>query len=758
MKFKIPFFIFFIGKFSILFSQIPILNSYPGITSKVIYLDFDGQVVSGTSWNGGNTINALPSTVSAANMRLIWQRISEDYRPFEVNVTTDSMRFNNAPSNKRIRVIFTPTSAWYGSAGGVAFLNSFTWGGYPGTPCWIFEDQLGYNSKNMGEAGSHEAGHSFSLNHQSTYNASCVKTEYNPGVGNGVTSWAPIMGVGYSKNVTLWHNGKCSTGCYTNQYDLSGNFNGGLTGNGLLTVFPDDVGDTFGNSKLLNLSSQNLSDSGLISTTTDIDMYNFTICNSRYVSIAVKPWALDTNATGYSGANLDVKFKLFNSSNVLIAADSNINKLNTNVGLTLNAGTYYFSIDGDASAYYTDYGSLGKYYIKIKALNPPAMSNTILPYNNLCAGQSATLNFSSNGIPTSWQWTVSGVNTTTYNSSNPVYNFGNAGIYTLSLLAGSTASPGCITVSTLNVGSIPNISIVPSSSVICPQKTGTLTASGATTYTWLPGNFSGSFQIISPVANSSYTVLGSNGTCSNSATTLISLSPNFTLSVQKNPPVLCPGNTSTITPFGGTSYTLIPGGITNYPFLVSPTQNKTYTINGSDGSCNKSTSILISVSPSFSIGTTVSDSLPCLNQPITFYPFGGITYTVNPGGITGNPLVTNATATITTYTITGSDINSCEADTTQNIYVQGCNYLGIEKRNASDEFLIFPNPAKTELFFESSIEKADLRFTNVLGELVFERKNFDLKCSLKIDFLAKGIYFLNIETQKGNKIVKVIKE
>src|SRR6185436_17714114 len=154
------------------------------------------------------------------------------------------------------------------------------------------------------------------LKHQSVYDASCVKTdEYHSGVGSGVTSWAPIMGVGYSKNVTIWHTGKNSTSCNTIQYDHGSN-SPGITSPNYLTFLPDDVGDNFNSAKILNLNSVNLADSGLIGTPGDVDAYRFTICNSRYVSINVKPWALDTNnasqnATGFAGANLDVKLKLF---------------------------------------------------------------------------------------------------------------------------------------------------------------------------------------------------------------------------------------------------------------------------------------------------------------------------------------------------------------------------------------------------------------------------------------------------------------
>src|SRR3954466_12695895 len=95
----------FIFLVSLVQAQIPILHSNPTFTAKVIYLDFDGQVVSGTSWDNGNTINAQPSIASSAQILEIWKRVSEDYRPFDVDITTDSNSFNNAVPTKRMRVI-----------------------------------------------------------------------------------------------------------------------------------------------------------------------------------------------------------------------------------------------------------------------------------------------------------------------------------------------------------------------------------------------------------------------------------------------------------------------------------------------------------------------------------------------------------------------------------------------------------------------------------------------------------------------------
>ena len=103
----------------------------------------------------------------------VFNRVAEDYRPFTINVTTDSTKYLSAPVNQRTRVVITVTSDWYGSAGGVSFVNSFTWG--DNTPCFVFSELLGYKPKNIAEAASHEAGHTLGLRHQSTYDANCAK-------------------------------------------------------------------------------------------------------------------------------------------------------------------------------------------------------------------------------------------------------------------------------------------------------------------------------------------------------------------------------------------------------------------------------------------------------------------------------------------------------------------------------------------------------------------------------------------------------
>lgn len=188
-------------------------------TAGVIFLDFDGHTVSGTGWNWQGDIECGPSGLDSLQMVEVINKIKYDYREFKVNVTPDSNVFNAAPLGKKIRVLFTVSWEWYGRAGGVGFVGSFKW--RDNSPVFVFTSLLGYNTKYIKEAGSHEAGHSVGLYHQSDYNADGFKIgEYRAcycTTGGVCCDAAPIMGVAYYNNVAMWIVGRNSSG--SNQDD-----------------------------------------------------------------------------------------------------------------------------------------------------------------------------------------------------------------------------------------------------------------------------------------------------------------------------------------------------------------------------------------------------------------------------------------------------------------------------------------------------------------------------------------------------------
>src|SRR5215218_8839925 len=273
------------------------------IPNATIFLDFDGQSVSNTIWNAIGTINAAPANLRALEVERIMQRVSEDYSPFNVAVTTDEDVYNATSAAKRMRVIITESWEWFGIAGGTAYNNSFTWGN--NTPSFIFSTLLGYNEKFIAEAISHEVGHTLGLLHQAEYDASCrFVSEFNLGFGEGPTSWAPIMGIGYYKNVTTWHKGPTVAGCNVIQDDVA-------VLSGILGLKPDD------NAEMNKFESFTTSTLNLINSSADIDYYF--VDAKQTTSIIAQPVSLPNE----EGANLNLRLLIYDKHGALLGIASN---------------------------------------------------------------------------------------------------------------------------------------------------------------------------------------------------------------------------------------------------------------------------------------------------------------------------------------------------------------------------------------------------------------------------------------------------
>ncbi|HYF33116.1 MAG TPA: hypothetical protein VD993_18455 [Chitinophagaceae bacterium] len=338
-------------------AQVPAFNSHPS-APVTIYLDFDGEYVSGTSWNWAGPINAQAPQLSIAAITEIFERVAEDYRIFNVNITTDSNTYKAAPFDKKTRVIITPTNSWYGNAGGVAFLGSYLWA--DATPAWVFSNVLGNNAKYIAEACAHEAGHTLGLHHQSTYDANCVKTaEYSPGQGSGEIGWAPIMGVGYHKNLTTWHNGTNAVGCNVMQNDITTIINAGIT------FRNDEHGDSHKSASNIVLSGLNFTISGIVNQSADKDVFKIVLTHTQNLKLTAIPQNV---GIGNAGANVDIRITLLNAKVDTIGRYNPTLLLNAGVDTNLTQGTYYLVAEGIDNANLRDYGSLG-YYSLTGALN-----------------------------------------------------------------------------------------------------------------------------------------------------------------------------------------------------------------------------------------------------------------------------------------------------------------------------------------------------------------------------------------------------
>ena len=357
-------------------SQTFFLNSLLG-ANHTIYLDFNGHTTSGTSWNTSyNKTNIVTpafdfdgNTGSFSNAELetiqyIWQRVAEDFIPFNVNVTTqapadinDLIKSGTGDTRWGVRVAIGGSSYdWFGAgAGGVAYVGSFNWNS--DTPTFVFDEQLGNgNEKYTAEAISHEVGHTLGLSHDGRTSPA---EGYYQGHGSGETGWAPILGVGYYQNLSQWSKGQYASANNT-QDDLQI-----ITTQNGFGYRNDDTGNTIATAKALTVSGTSVSGSGIIERNTDVDFYSFTT-GAGAISLTVNPFN--------RGPNLDVLAELYNSAGTLIASSNPTELLSANITANVAAGTYYLKIDGVGkgsalSTGYTDYGSLGQYSISGNIVN-----------------------------------------------------------------------------------------------------------------------------------------------------------------------------------------------------------------------------------------------------------------------------------------------------------------------------------------------------------------------------------------------------
>lgn len=359
------------------------LHSKPG-AANVVYVNTVGFNFSGTAWNaytGVNDYQAKPydtdgdsasfSTSERASIAEIWHRIAEDFAPFDIDVTTQEPPVFGPNVG---HILITGGTDAKGdllphgdTSGGIAYVGVWGNSSYPYyQPALVYYDNIaaGY-APYVAEAASHELGHNLALSHDGTSTVA-----YYTGHGSGVTSWAPIMGVGFYNNVTQWSKGEYPD-ANNPQDDLE------IIQNKLAYINDDHGNDAVFATALLvdnegfiassnpesDPSNVRTDNKGVIETITDIDVF-YVDAGSGDINLMINPaWDAYTRPD-LRGSNLDIKATLTDDYGTVIVDDVS-NETNSVISANVVAGRYYLTVEGvgNTSTPYSDYGSLSQYYI-----------------------------------------------------------------------------------------------------------------------------------------------------------------------------------------------------------------------------------------------------------------------------------------------------------------------------------------------------------------------------------------------------------
>jgi gliding motility-associated-like protein/uncharacterized repeat protein (TIGR01451 family) len=267
--------------------------------------------------------------------------------------------------------------------------------------------------------------------------------------------------------------------------------------------------------------------------------------------------------------------------------------------------------------------------------------------------------------------TASGASTYTW---NPGASTGTSVVVTPTITTtytvAGTNTMGCTGTSTISiiVNTIPTITAVSNPTMMCSGNSATLTGTGATSYTWNPGALTGTAVVVSPTINTTYTVTGTNGACSNTETVTVAVANGPTVTALSSPTAICSGSSATLTASGALSYTWNPGATTASSVVVSPTVTTTYTFTGDNAAgCTSSDTITVFVNTP-TITASATPTSVCIVGSVTLSATGASTYTWNPGAMTGSTTVVTPTIT-STYTVDGINSFGCTSSATISIVV-----------------------------------------------------------------------------------------
>jgi hypothetical protein len=382
--------------------------------------------------------------------------------------------------------------------------------------------------------------------------------------------------------------------------------------------------------------------------------------------------------------------------------------------------------------------------------NPTITVSASVP--SICVGESLTLN-ATGGL--SYTWTGSSGPTYTGQTISPTPT-----IATSYLVTGDN-SFGCTSGASQVILVSPKPPLVANSNklLVCDGGSATLTASGASSYTWDANANSvlTASALVNPTALTSgavtYTVEGTdtNTGCKNTQTVSVGVFiPTLTITGNTN---TCAGGIINLSSTGGLpntqSWDTGPGGVfpgQNLSTTVSAAAIFTLTANSQTTqpvvlTCPATQTVAVDVYFNPTITATPQRTVICIKESVDLTADGGVSYTWS-NNMTGTVItITPPGGVAVNLTVTGTDANGCSSTGTVQVKISGCTGIN-EFGSANTGLSIYPNPNDGKFTVQSNND-IKVNLENELGQLV---RVIQLTAAnnheVNITDLAKGIYFV----------------
>jgi len=304
------------------------------------------------------------------------------------------------------------------------------------------------------------------------------------------------------------------------------------------------------------------------------------------------------------------------------------------------------------------------------SIHPTPSVTAVASTASLCSGNTLTLTGVGNATAYAWS-----------GGTIPITNgTGFAPLLTNTYTVIGTSALSCTALATVPVTVVNTPTAFPTAqpALICIGNSSTLTATGATSYTWAGPTstvFTSTVAVTPNVGSTTYTITKSNSNCVDTKTINVVTNALPVIFAIVTPTLVCASNPASLAVGGGQSYTWTAPGPPTYTFsgaspVVSPPVSSIYTVAASDGTCINTTTVYLATNPNPTITVSATTPSVCNGQTVGMTANGAINYTwTATTGTFFTPTIVGTPSIATSYNVSGDNSFGCVSGANQIVLV-----------------------------------------------------------------------------------------